>query len=143
MATRTACLYHHCLVFHALVAALANCIILSLLAQELDVWIMTSQTRELLFALLKTPALGQINRLVPHIPGVSPIRRTASGIRLPVASPTLVIDCGGPVPRWVVDLVFAPARLYMRFAWPMANLAIHAWLSRHNRPTRRHLRHPG
>ena len=104
---------------------------------------MTAQAGQLLFALLKTPALGQINRLVPRIPGVSPIRRAASGIRLPVASPTLVIDSRRPIPCRIIDLVLAAARIDMGLPRPMTNLAIHPWLSRHNRPTRRHLGHPG
>src|SRR2546425_12977513 len=104
---------------------------------------MARQTTQLPLAAEKAAALGEIGRLVPHIPGIVPVGLCAGRGRLAVAIATEPVDPGAVQPSRIKDVLFPTGRPYVRRRRPVAGLAQHPRLAGNQRSARRQPQLPG
>lgn len=92
---------------------------------------MAGKAGELASALLEAPALRQIERLVPCIPRIIPVRFGFARL-LSVAGATELVQLGGAHPLRIADRVLGAAALDVPFAGTVAGLATDTGLERND-----------
>jgi len=98
---------------------------------------MAGQTTQLPLAAEKAAALGEIGRLVPHIPGIVPVGLCVGRGRLAVAGAAEPVDPGAVQASRIKDVLYPAGRLYVRRSGPVAGLAEHPRLGGNQRSARR------
>src|SRR6266853_3656377 len=98
---------------------------------------MACQTTQLSLATEKAAALGEIGRLVPHVPGIVPVGLRAGRRRLAVAVAAELVNPDAAHPSRIEDVISPAARPHVRHRRPVAGLAKHPRLAGNQRAVRR------